>query len=787
MDGDDPAPSVPHRIFAVTRTGPFLESLLSSLVEFLFKYPPRVFERGDFVLAPVIPAPLIALLALLGIGVALWAASRLRGTTGRDRLVIGTLRALALLLVIGCLLRPALMVTSAVPQRNVLAVLLDDSRSMRIADVNGGSRLDAVRSTFADSTALVRALGDKFALRFFRFAADAAPIAGSGALVAGGTRTDLAAALEGARQELADLPVAGVVVVTDGADNAAADLEAPLLGLRARQIPVYTVGVGEERFAKDLAIERLTLPPSTLEGGGAVVEASLRMRGYAGREVTLSVEADGQVVGQEKVTLADDRETMAVPIRVPPLAVGAHRISVRAAALEGETITENNEAQGLFRVRGGREKILYVEGEPRPEFGFLRRAVAEDSALQVVSLLRSAKGKFLRLGVDDSLELVDGFPKRREDLFRYRAIVLGSVEAAFFTGDQLRMLADFVSRRGGGLIALGGRAALAEGGFAGTPLEEILPVALGGNAKRLGDGEVIELAVHPTATGSAQPALQLLPARAENLARWDSLPLVTAVNQFGPLRPGATLLLSGRPVGGGDERPVLATQRYGRGTSAVLAIQDTWLWRMDPKAPAEDRAHHTFWRQLLRWALDDVPDRIELTVSPERGGPGEPVMVRARVADADFLDVSDATVTVSVTPPVGDPIDVVLDRTLQADGTYAGRFTPPVAGAYRLLAEARRGADTARSVELGFLADTLGADVERAELRTPLLTRIAEETGGRYYPLASAGRLPEDVSLTKAGITVRDARDLWDMPIILLALLLLLGGEWLFRRLRGLS
>ena len=127
------------------------------------------------------------------------------------------------------------------------------------------------------------------------------------------------------------------------------------------------------------------------------------------------------------------------------------------AAAQGEIVTENNEFRSVLRVRSGPERILYLEGEPRPEFAFLRRAVAGDSALSLVAMLRSAKGKFLRLGVRDSMELVGGFPTRREDLFRYRALVLGSIEASFFTGDQLRMLADFVSRRGGGLVALGGR------------------------------------------------------------------------------------------------------------------------------------------------------------------------------------------------------------------------------------------------------------------------------------------------------------------------------------------
>jgi len=739
------------------------------------------------VVAPVLPGWLLALLAVAATALAVVAARRLQGTSTRQRWLLGGLRALALLLVLGCLLRPAIVVSRAVAQRNVLAIALDDSRSMRIADVDGARRVDAASRTFADSAALVRQLGERFALRFFRFSATATPRSLDATLAATGTRTDLAASLEAVRQELADVPLAGVVVVTDGADNSSADLEPPLLGFRARRVPIYTVGVGVERFTRDVAVERVALPSSVLDGGAAVADVTLGMRGLDGETVMLSVEADGRVVHQEQVTLRGGRETMAVPLRIPPLTTGTHLILVRASPLERETITENNEAHGVLRVRPGREKVLYLEGEPRPEFGFVRRAVADDSALQLVGVLRSAPGKYLRLGVDDSLELATGFPTRRAELFAYRAIILGNIEAAYFSGDQLRMLGEFVSRRGGGLLMLGGRATLAEGGFAGTPVDEALPLALSG-ARETATGEpFLEVAVRPTPAGLAQPMLQLAETRAANVARWDSLPMLSSVNRLGALRPGATMLLSGQPAGGAPARPVFATQRYGRGKSGVFAVQDSWLWKMNPTTPLEDATHAVFWRQMLRWLLDEVPERVDLAIAPARVGPGEPVTLTVRVADADYLDVDDANAVVTVIPPAGEPFDVTLERLPREPGTYEGGFTPTLAGRYDLAARAQRFTDTTFAPVTTMLADTLGVDMERAELRTPLLERIAAETGGQYYPLADAAKLVEDVQLTTSGITVRDARDLWDAPIVFFALLALLGAEWGLRRRWGLS
>jgi uncharacterized membrane protein len=765
-----------------------LAAALESVFTFLFKYPPRLFDRGELVLAPVVPVWLIALAILGALALVVVAYRQLRGIRRVDRIVLGTTRALALVIVLACLLRPTEVLSSAVAQRNVLAILLDDSRSMRVPDVDGATRTSAMQRAFADSSALVRRLASRYAVRTFRFAAEPSPAPAATRLDANGGRTDLAAALNGVRSDLAGLPVAGVIVVTDGADNAGGDLGASILGLKARRVPVYTVGVGEERFSRDLSVTSVSAPPSVLAGSTVLIDAAIGVRGAGGEKTTLTAEADGKIVASEEVTLPRRGDVVRTRLRVPPMPAGSYRLTVRARPIRGELVAENNEYSTVLDVRPGPARVLYVEGEPRPEFAFLRRAVAGDSAVQVVGLMRSAEHKFLRLGVRDSLELVNGFPTRREELFRFRAIILGSIESSFFTGDQLRMLQEFVSQRGGTLLALGGRAALAEGGYAGTPVSEVLPVML--NAQRADTGAVpIELAIRPTAAGRAHAALRLRETEAANIARWDSLPKLTSVNRLGGLRAGATTLLAGRA---GEEKdaaevPVLAFQRYGRGTGIVLGVQDTWLWRMHASIPLEDATHATLWRQTLRWMVEGVPDQVELAAVPARVAPGEPVELRARVVDSTFAPVTQASVVARITTPTGALVDVPLERSPTADGTFTGRYVPPDRGAYAMSATARLAADSLRSVSGALLADDQGADVEQAELRTGLLRQVANETGGHYYPLSQAARLAEDVNFTESGVTQRDAHDLWDMPIVFLLLVTLLGAEWFYRRRRGLA
>jgi hypothetical protein len=339
-----------------------LERVAEAVATFLFKYPPHLFRRGDLSLAPAFPQVLIA--AALGAGLILLLLA-LRGvrtaTPRRDRAMLGALRGLAYLVLAVCLLRPVLLLSSAVPQRNVLGILLDDSRSMRLADLAGMSRLDAVRQVFGDSAgSLTRALGDRFVLRFFRFAADAGPLGTASGLVGSGTRTNLAAALDAARQELSGVPLAGMVLVTDGADNSGADLTAPLLALRGRKVPVYTVGVGQERFARDLAIERVALPASALAGAGILAEVVIRVRGLGGNPVTVTAEDEGRIVIERQVEAPEAGDVVRARLRLPPMAEGPHRLTFRVRPAQGEIVTENNEFRSVLRVRSGPERILYL-------------------------------------------------------------------------------------------------------------------------------------------------------------------------------------------------------------------------------------------------------------------------------------------------------------------------------------------------------------------------------------------------------------------------------------------
>jgi uncharacterized membrane protein len=448
----------------------------------------------------------------------------------------------------------------------------------------------------------------------------------------------------------------------------------------------------------------------------------------------------------------------------------------------GEQIAQNNERRALLIVRDQREKVLYLEGEPRFELKFARRAVDGDPNLQLVTLLRSARDKFLRLGVDDSTELAAGFPATREELFSYRGVVLGSIEAGFFTADQLRMLSDFVGERGGGLLFLGGRSASAEGGYAGTPLSDVFPFDLTAAPP---DTSIRFLRATPTPLGTLHPALQVASTDSAGAARWASLPPLSSVNAVVRVKPGATVLMNGVIGEGPATRPLVAVQRFGRGRVMGLSAQDTWIWQMHADVPASDSTHETLWRQLLRWLVAEVPDRVEV-VAPEESGTGEAVPITAIVNDKAFLRVNGASVTAGASAGPSQS-SVMLDWAVDRDGEYRGSFVPERTGVHEVVVQATSKGDTVVSRSAWVRVAEPADEFFGAELRASLLKQIAQETGGSYYSPERAAEIARDLVYSPTGATIVKKNDLWDMPLLLLLLLAALGGEWFLRRRRGLA
>jgi hypothetical protein len=153
------------------------------------------------------------------------------------------------------------------------------------------------------------------------------------------------------------------------------------------------------------------------------------------------------------------------------------------------------------------------------------------------------------------------------------------------------------------------------------------------------------------------------------------------------VKPGATVLLTGS--GDEGEQIVLAHQRYGRGKALAMPVQDSWIWKMDATIAVEDMTHATFWRRLVRWLVEGVPEQVAVATSADRVEPGQALSLTVDVVDQAFVEINDAQVAARVTGPSGKVSDIPLEWTVTEDGKYRGTFVPDEMGLYEARASVR--------------------------------------------------------------------------------------------------
>ncbi len=753
------------------------------LFTFIFKYQPFYFRNGDFSFQWAPGAGQVALL----LGAAVAAVFLLyRGQIKRFRGVYGWLlfvaRGALVLFAVGLLMRPTLTLPTVASREGVAAILVDNSKSMGIVE-NGQVRGQVVKDLLAAESAFLRSLRENFRIKQFRFDSSVTFLKDTGELDWSGDQTNLIEGLERVLADAKNLPLSGVILFSDGAASNLRDGDQVLAELQKRGIPVHVVGVGATRVEQDVEMLQVRAPKQLLPDTAAVARVTLRQNGFAGSKGRLEVREGGSLVDSTEVQFPRDTDTTYAELRIYPQAEGIRVYDFRLVPLVGERITQNNSRTALIRVGDSRPRILYVEGKPRWEFKFLRRALSNDRYLRFESLLRTALNKFYRQGIEEETALAGGFPTKKEDLYEYQGILIGNVESAFFSYSQMELLRDFVGRRGGGFLMLGGDSTLSSGGYQNTPVEEMLPIHLEdsrtvSHQRGLAGAEL-------TLYGANHPALELTRNDEENRVLWGRLPELLDCNRVLGLKPGATTLVQLRSSSHAEwnGEPLLVFQRYGRGLAAAFLTGSSWRWQM--LQDHEDQSHENFWKQMMRWLVLAAEDPVTVETEKEVYSRGETVSLRAEVRDKTYTQINNAKVEAVVTSSEGKDARLSLRWNSREDGVYFAEWSPQHDGMYQVQLEAYSQSTPpeflggARSF---FLAATGNREYFDASLKEDYLKHLSVETGGRYYSVADANRLPTEIRYVQSQASVIEVLDLWDMPFNLLLLLFLLFSEWLLRR-----
>jgi uncharacterized membrane protein len=642
-------------------------------------------------------------------------------------------------------------------------------------------------------------------------------------------------------------PLAGVLLLTDGN---ATDLDAPGSGSAGGSAldltglpPVYPVVLGSDTPAADLGIASLAVSQTAFEDAPVTVAADVSAIGYAGRTfIGELLDETDKVVKTATMKVDGDDKTIALRFQVKPEKSGVsfYRLRLRAeptlereaASGDKEATTENN-TRVLAIDRGkGPYRVLYVSGRPNWEFKFLNRAIAADPQMQLTGLIRLAKREarfawrdnvrdavnplfkgfdpkdkeqvesydepvLVRVNTIDDAELRSGFPKYPADLFKYHAVVLDDLEAAFFTRDQLALLERFVTERQGGLLMLGGAESLREGDYHRTPLGRLLPVYLDRAAEGGSPSAGVRYRFDLTRPGQHEPWARLRGTEDQERQRLASMPAFLTVNRIpaSGIKPGATVIAEAVDDAGG-RWPALITQPFG-GRVAVLAVGDQWRWALKREADNDDAAK--MWRQTMRWLVAEVPGPVTAAAEPTRREADPPMKISVRLRDKDFKALDNATVKVTITPPSSapgatggsaarpEPIDLRAEASLSEPGLYEATYLPRIEGAYRAAVSAV-GMDgkPAGTADLGWASGDSGDEMRSLKPNRALLEAIAKQTGGSVIDADDLDSFVAGLPSKRAPVMETTIEPLWHRWWALVVALSLLAGEWALRRVRGL-
>ena len=681
----------------------------------------------------------------------------------RDRVFLASARISVFIVIIFCLLRPRLEFAHTEYHKPCAYVVADVSGSMESQDAPPDkSRFEAVRAVLRENSDNMSMVIREFDYRFGIFAEEferSEDLANA----TRGSRTNIAEALSGVARDLAGAQAAGIILLTDGRHNAPGDPAAVAARLG---VPIFSICIGGQAGASDVgdsAIERVDYPERIFVKNLAAVNVRATYNGPPVRafaDVTLT--ADGERVAFERIAVPEPGKSAAVELRYTPQEEGIKKMKVTLSPAENDANLKNNEKEFLMRVTKSALKVLFIEGEVRWEYKFLKRALIGSENIQLICL-----NAFLAQDVASLL------PRTKDEWESYHLMIIGDLPADRLTPAATERLRQYVAD-GGAILMLGGFSTLGPGGYGDSELAKALPV----DVARTDAQSLDAVRLEPTPDGLEHDVLKS-GTQNETRTMWESLPPVSGYTRVSGVKPAARVLVQ-TPQG----EPVLVVQDYERGRTAVFAADTTWRWIFNEGRFAD--YHRTFWRQLVNWLTKSGYDGSGVIwVETDR--------LRYLMGDRPLLKVNasgrtlgDAEVAVAINGP-----DFNLRMPLgNGEGQYVMSLPQPVtrAGEYEVIATVAAVPEPLES-RTTFVVHDIDIEREEADADRETLRSIASVSGGKFFERRDAAQAFRELLERRAGTTTRKVsyKRLWDNVYVYAALCGLLCVEWITRKRRGLA
>lgn len=712
----------------------------------------------------------------------------------RTRWGLCLLRGLAYAILCAMLLNPSLLIQKVLKILPPLAILIDTSGSMGLSDAGSkATRLDQVRDYLGHGEhAVLTTLAEHYQLKLYQFdeTARAFPRERLAEIPVGGRSTDILGALATVFEENRVTPPAGVLLLSDGAHHGAAT---GVGALRRSGPPVVAVGLGTPETYRDLRLTKVQTPTLAFVHYPTEMGVTLQAWGAMGESVSVVLKRAGNVVATRTVQVTAPVFEQALQFEIEPEEVGEFTYTFSVAPLPGEALLENNQADVPLSVARDKIRVLLVCGSPTWDYRFLRQGLKQDPSVDLISfvILRTPNDV---VNVPESQLSLIPFPTQRlftQELKNFDLIIFANFSyQMYFPWHYLDNVRKYV-QEGGAFAMLGGNLAFAQGGYAGTPIEDILPVALRMDRN---DYRTVTQRMVLTEDGKRHPITRLASDPNENQRIWEVLPELDAVHLVGQVKPGATVLgVSSGRLEDQAAAPLLAMQRVGEGRTLALMSDYLWKWNFQMVGRTDSNQYYLqFLRQMVRWLIrDPVLKQVRLTADANDFPVGSEVTGTLQVLRDDYRPAEAPVLTTKLRTPAGNDSQLQYAPT-ENPGEFRYRFRADEEGVYTLDVQAQIGQQTHEANRLLLRAQRPGDELQQAAPNHALLRDIAERTGGLFLALHDTTRPPVASLMEFFGGTAsykvleeQRLRLRETLPAFVL-LLVVLAGEWWWRRRAGL-
>lgn len=690
--------------------------------------------------------------------------------------LVPALRAGALLLVAAVFLQPV-WERRVRPEKVEVVAVMDRSESMAVADAGAG------RSRWEAALAALRrdAPGweKRFDARFYLLDQSAKPAA---------FEEIAKAAPRGAASNLAamdDLPrrhpdAKAVVLFSDGRYGG----KDPVPPAARWGVPVFAVGAGTPERSPDLAVASVRAPHIAFKNTDVEVAVRLEKRWLEAGTAAVKITREGEVVASQTVSFST-AEAQEVTLSFRPGFIGEAVYQVRAPVYDAETNRKNNTAAFSLNVVRDKVRVLYISGQPGPNYGFLRHQLKSNPSVELVSFVILRDPEDAVSIPDQQLALIP-FPTQDVLLSQLRSFDVIILEQFSFTNFGIGpagmvALREYVEKGGGLLIAGNSRVLGPDGPYRHTAIEDVLPLGLAEPPRR--GPQKFALDVY----GEDHPVMSLgEDGDASARSLWNSLPALEGNGLF-PARtkPGAAVLAGARAADGGGALPVLAAWPRGKGRVMMFFNLTSWRWALQESGRGRGTsAYQMFWNNSLRWlAAADQFKLVRLDLPREAAELGEPVLLRAHVRDENHRPAADAAVQASLEDPAGNKRQITLKAV--GKGEYVELVNAEDAGAYRVRVTAFGDRKKIGEDQGTFRAGRLWEENRDTSPDFTTLQRLAESTGGEFVPLERFSFEWLEEKVRASAWTYERRQAVWNSPWLLAFLTVCLLAEWFLRRRRG--